>query len=177
MPYPLDDQRLAFATNPAAILVLRRRSARHRTHPRLAPLERQRRPQQRLAVDPVGLGASAAPRNRDRGRVHHVALDPFLLQRPMDPEPVEPGFLNDDDRIANSRPSRSLLANSRKTSKQAGKVARVDPMPRHPLPAGDERSDQPFRTAQFQRDENGANMPLDSGGSFVWVKGHRSSPE
>jgi hypothetical protein len=63
-----------------------------------------------------------------------MALDPFPLQSPVDPEPVVPGFLNDDDRIANSRPSRSLLANSRKTSKHAGKVARAHPMPRQPLP-------------------------------------------
>src|SRR5277367_7027014 len=92
MPYPLSGQRLALATNPAAVLVLRRGNPHHRTHPRLAPLERQQRPHQPLAIDLVGLGASATPRNRDRGRVHHVALDPFLHQSPVDPEPVEPGF-------------------------------------------------------------------------------------
>src|SRR5580658_7520906 len=89
----------------SAILVLRRGDAHHRTHPRLAPLEGQQRPQQPLAIDLVGLGASTTTRNRDRGRVNHVALDPFLHQSPVDPEPVEPGFLNDDDRIGNSRPS------------------------------------------------------------------------
>src|SRR5271156_3160243 len=96
----------------------------------------------------------------------------------MNPEPVEPGFLNDDDRIGNSRPSRGLVPNGPKASQQAGEVSRLDRMPGHPLPApGDERSDQPFRTAQFQRDENGANMRMDSGGFFVRVKRHRKSPE
>src|SRR6202050_1636924 len=70
MPYPLGGQRLALATNPAAILVLRRGNPHHRTHPRLAPLERQQRAQQPFAIDLVGLGASTTPRNRDRGRVH-----------------------------------------------------------------------------------------------------------
>ena len=100
-----------------------------------------------------------------------MALDPLLLQSPVDPEPVEPGFLNDDDRIGNSHPGRGLVADRPKTSQQTGQVSRVDPVLGHPLSAaGDQRSDQPFRTAQFQRDENGANMRLDSGGFFVRVK-------
>jgi hypothetical protein len=100
-----------------------------------------------------------------------VALDPFLLQGAVDPEPVEPGFLNDDDRIATARPSRGLLADNRKTGQETGQVSCLDRMLGHLLPAaGGERGDQPFRTAQFQRDENGANMRLDSGRFFVRVK-------
>src|SRR6202050_2076916 len=95
----------------------------------------------------------------------------FLHQRPVDPEPVEPGFLNDDDRIGFSRPSQNLVADRPKPGQQTGQVSRLDPVLGHPLSAaGDQRSDQPFRPAQFQRDENGANMRLDSGGVFVWVK-------
>src|SRR5580693_889723 len=125
MPYPLGGQRLALATNPAAVLVLRRGNPHHRAHPRLAALERQQRAQQPLAIDLVGLGAATTPRNRDRGRVHHVALDSFLHQRPVDPEPVEPGFLNDDDRIGFSRPSQNLVADRPKTGQETGQVSRL----------------------------------------------------
>src|ERR1700683_5054744 len=99
----------------------------------------------------------------------------FLHQRPVDPEPVEPGFLNDDDRIGFSRPSQNLVADRPKNgpADRPGlpRRPRLEPVLGHPLSAaGDQRSDQPFRTAQFQRDENGANMRLDSGGFFVRVK-------
>jgi hypothetical protein len=54
---PLGDQHLALAAEAAAVFFLGRRRPDHRAHPRFAALERQQRANQRLAVDPVGLGA------------------------------------------------------------------------------------------------------------------------
>ncbi len=38
-----------------------------------------------------------------------MALDPFPLQDPVDPEPVQPRFLDDDDRKDVPRPSACFL--------------------------------------------------------------------
>src|SRR3954454_347603 len=38
-----------------------------------------------------------------------MALDPFPLQNPVDPEPVQPGFLDDDDRKDAPRPGAGFL--------------------------------------------------------------------
>jgi hypothetical protein len=64
--------------------------------PALAALERQQRPQQRLAVGRVGrVGLGPPPaRGRDRGGIDHVAIDPFLLQHPVQPEPVKARLMN-----------------------------------------------------------------------------------
>jgi hypothetical protein len=37
-----------------------------------------------------------------------MALDPFLVQDPVDPEPVQPRFLDDDDRKDAPRPGRAF---------------------------------------------------------------------
>jgi hypothetical protein len=39
------------------------------------------------AVDPVGLGAPTSARRCDRSRVDDTALDPLVLERPVNPEP------------------------------------------------------------------------------------------
>jgi hypothetical protein len=64
--------------------------------PRLAPLVREQRANQRFAIDPVGLRPSAPARCRDRSRIDDVAFDPFRLQYPVDPETVEASLLDDD---------------------------------------------------------------------------------
>jgi hypothetical protein len=47
-------------------------------------------------------------RGQDRGGVDHVALDPFGLQHPVDPEAVQTGLLDDDNREVPAGPRRSL---------------------------------------------------------------------
>jgi hypothetical protein len=106
---PLGDQRSPLATQPAAVLLFRRGSNHHRADPRLTPLVGQKRPQQRLAIQPVRLGPPAPARHRHRGRIHHVALDTLLLQNAVKPEPVQPRLLDRDDRMALAR-SRLRLA-------------------------------------------------------------------
>src|SRR5258708_58965 len=84
------DQCPPFAAKPPAILFLGRGRNHHRADPRLAALVGEKRPQQRLAVEPVRLRAPAPPRRPDRGRVDHMALKAGLLQNTVQPEPVQP---------------------------------------------------------------------------------------
>jgi hypothetical protein len=85
--------------------------------PRLAPLVREQRANQRFAIDPVGLRPPAPARCRDRGRIDDMALDAFRLQHPVDPETVEPSLLDDDYRKDLPRPCPSLLLEARKALK------------------------------------------------------------
>ena len=81
----------------------------HRTHSGFTALVGKQRPHQRLAVDPVGLRPAAA-RGCDGGRIDNVALDSFALEDPMDPEPIETGFLDrHDPKAATSTGLRSTL--------------------------------------------------------------------
>jgi len=102
----LGDQRLAFATEAAPVLLLRGGRDGHGADARLAALERQQRPQQSLAVEPVGLGAAAAAGGGDRRRVDDVAFDALALQQAVQPEAVEAGLLDRDD--GKSFPVRAL---------------------------------------------------------------------
>jgi hypothetical protein len=60
-----------------------------------------------LFRDPVGLRPPPPARGQDRPGVDHVALDPFGLQHPVDPEAVQTGLLDDDNREV---PGRSAIA-------------------------------------------------------------------
>ena len=55
------EQRAALARQAAAILVFRARRANHRTDPPLAASPRHQRPQQRLAIDRIGLDPPMPP--------------------------------------------------------------------------------------------------------------------
>ena len=85
---PLADQHLARATEATAVLFLGGRRFHHRTHSRFTPLVRQQRANQHFAVDPVSLRTPAPTGCRNRGRIHDVAFDPFILQRAIDPKSV-----------------------------------------------------------------------------------------
>src|SRR5450631_3884806 len=119
---PLGDQYFALAAEAAAIFFLRRRRFYHRTYPRFPALERKYRAKQRLAVDPVGLGAPTPPRRRNRGGNDDVAFDSFALQHAMNPEAIETGFLNNHYRKGFSGPRQRLLLQFRKTRQQCRNV-------------------------------------------------------
>src|SRR5947207_14700499 len=102
------DQAPPFATNPPPILLFRRGCNYHRTDPWFAALAGEKRPQQRLPVKPIRLGAPASPRHRDRSGIDHMALNAVLLQNTVQPEPVQPSFLDRDDRIALAGPGLRL---------------------------------------------------------------------
>ena len=111
---PLGDQHLALATEAAAIFFLGCRRLDHRAHPRFAPLVRQQRANQCLAVDPVSLRPPTPTRCRNRGRIDDMAFDPFILQHAIDPESVEASLLNDDEREDLPRPRPRFLPKLRK---------------------------------------------------------------
>ena len=54
---------------------------------------RQESPHQCFTVDPVGLRASTSTRCHNRGRIDNVAFDAFLFQNSVNPETIQPRFL------------------------------------------------------------------------------------
>ena len=167
---PLDDQHLALPADAPAVFVLGSRRLDHGADPRLAPLVRQQRANQRLAIDPVGLRPPAPARCRDRGRIDDMAFDAFRLQRPVDPETVEPSLLDDDyGKTSPVRARAFSLSRAKRSSSPATSPPRTE-MLRHLLSAARrQRCDQPGRSTEFQRNENRAKISADSGRSFGLV--------
>src|SRR4051812_12825461 len=125
--------------DPAAILLVRGRSLDHRTHPGLAPLVGQQGANQSLAVDPIGLRPPTPPGGGDGSGIDDIALDPFALQDAVDPEPVQPRFLDDDDGKDLPRPGAGFLLELRQARQESGNVAAGHRMLGHLLAAA--RSD------------------------------------
>ena len=75
------EQRAALARQAPAILFFRARRANHGTDPPLAVSPGHQRPQQRLAVDRIGLRPPMPPVDRDRSRINDLALDPIGEQQ------------------------------------------------------------------------------------------------
>ncbi|MGY4329606.1 hypothetical protein ACVWWG_004023 [Bradyrhizobium sp. LB7.2] len=162
----LGDQRRSFATQPAPVLLFRRGRNHHRADPWLTALVGQKRPQQRLAIEPVSLGPPPPSRRRNRGGIDHVALNAVLLQNTVQPEPVQSSFLDRDDRVALSGPGLRLAPELCEQLHQAGNIAGRDAMLGHLLAfARRKRGYQPSRTTQFQRHKNCAKLRADSGRS------------
>jgi hypothetical protein len=63
---------------------------------------------QRFAVDLVGLRPPVPTRCRNRGGIDNMAFYSLILQHPIDPEAIEPSFLDDDQR--EDLPVRARLA-------------------------------------------------------------------
>ena len=64
-----------------------------------------------------------------------MALDPFLVQDPVDPEPIQPRFLDRDDRKDVPLPSACFLLELGQARKKSGDVTAADRMLRHLLAA------------------------------------------
>jgi hypothetical protein len=93
-----------------------------------------------------------------------VALDPFGLQHTIDPETVQTGLLDDDNREIPPGPRSRFLLELSEPFEQASDIAALNRMLRHLLPAPRrQRRDQPSRSAQFQRNEDCAKIRSDSG--------------
>ena len=75
-----------FTAEAVPSLVRHTGQSHHGTFPRLAAPAGRQRPDQRLAID---LGATSR-----LSRIDDMALDPRLLQHPMDPEAIETSLLN-----------------------------------------------------------------------------------
>ena len=131
----LRDQHPALARDAPAILVPGARRPHHGADPRLAPLEGQQGPDQRLAVEPVGLRPATPARRGDRGGIDDVALDALVLQRTVDPEAVKPGFLDHDDPEDASGARLRLVPELCKARQQADDVTAGNCVARHLLAA------------------------------------------
>src|SRR5690349_21218294 len=90
--------------------------------PRLASLPGHQRAQQRLAVDRIGLGAPVASRHSNRRRIDDVALNAVGLEQAVNPETIEPGFL---DRYNLDQRSDALLGSALQPRKKVEQFARV----------------------------------------------------
>src|SRR6516164_5775354 len=98
------------------------------TDPRFAALVGEQRSNQRFTIDLVGLCPPAPPRRCNRGRVDDVAFDAFVLQRPVNPKPIEPGLLYNDDPKALTRPPPRLLLKLCQALHQPGEIAAANRM-------------------------------------------------
>src|SRR5277367_6714550 len=110
------------------------------------------------------LGSPRLKAISDRSSVDDVAFDPLPLRRPVDPEPVQSRFLNDDDRIGLARTRHRFALKLRQTFEKLAQISCRRRVLRHLLARPwRNRRQKPSRTAQFQRNENRANIHSDSG--------------
>src|SRR5215472_14685359 len=159
MTNALSDESLQFPADTPAILLSRCRYANHRTDPWFAPSPRHERAHKRLSVDPVCLGAAMPARNRDRGWVNNVALDPFRDQGAVNPEPVQSGFLDHDHRNNLTGPALDIALQIREPLQQPRHIPAAYLVSRHLGAHGRSKGGhQPERPAEFQRNENCAAL-------------------
>src|SRR5262249_1369484 len=94
--------------------------------------------------------------------IDHVALNALLLQNAVDPEAIKARLLDRDDRIGLAGPGLCLALKLRKQLQKPRNIASRDAVFGHFLAlAGRQRSYQPIRTAQFQRQKIAPNC--------VWI--------
>src|SRR3954454_12834646 len=145
---PFGGQDLALPTDPAPILLLGGRSLDHRTNPGLAPLVGQQSANQGFAplvgqksanraspINLVGLRPPTPPGGGDGSGIDDMALDPFALQDAVDPEPVQPRFLDDNDGKDLPRPGAGFLLELRQARQESGDVTAGHRMLGHRLAA------------------------------------------
>jgi hypothetical protein len=124
VPNALPQQRRALARDPAPVLLIRGWRHCHGADPRLAPVPGHQRAQQRLAVDGIGLGAPVTSRHSNRRRIDYVALNAVGLEQAMNPETIEPDFL---DRYNLDRRCDALLGSALQPRNKVEQFARVTP--------------------------------------------------
>jgi hypothetical protein len=86
-------QAAALARQPPDILLFSAGRPDDRAGPWLAALMRHDRAQQHLDIEPIGLGASPAPVDRQARRVQHQNHQGTLHKNPIEPEPVAASFV------------------------------------------------------------------------------------
>src|SRR5690606_28046490 len=137
-------QNLAFANDPAAILLIGCGDAQHRAHPRLAALESEQRPDQGLSIEPVRFHPSSAPGRRDRRRIDDMAFVTFGFENPVHPEAVETGLLDRDEWIVPTSSVAGFLFQLPQASKKSCNVTAGNAVARQLLAgARRDRRDQP----------------------------------
>jgi len=105
---------------------------------------------QQLSVDRVGLRAPVAPRNSDRGRFDHMAFNSVCRKDTMDPEPVNPNFLNARDFHRGIHMPLGLGAKLAQQPKQLGSIAPGNEVPRDFARVRRKLCNEPSCAAQFE---------------------------
>src|SRR6516225_4578745 len=121
--HSLGDERFALAAEVAAVFLVGSGRLDHCTDPRFAALVGEQHSNQRFTIDLVGLCPPAPARRCNRGRVDDMAFDTFVLERPVNPKPVETGLLYDDESKALTRPQSRLLLKLCEALHQPGEIA------------------------------------------------------
>src|SRR6516164_7033906 len=121
--HSLGDERFALAAEVAAVFLVGSGHVDHCTDPRFAALVGEQRSNQSFTIDLVGLCPPAPARCCNRGRVDDMAFDAFVLERPVNPKPVEIGLLYNDDPKALTRPPLRLLLKLCEALHQPGEIA------------------------------------------------------
>jgi hypothetical protein len=176
VPDPLRDRGRALAGGPARVLRLGRRHPHHGAHPPLAPGARHHRPQQRLGVDPVGLGPPGPPVHRDRGRVDRQVLDAVGDEAAVQPEAVAARLVAGHGPDGSPGPALGRGALSADELEQLGRGARGQLVAADLLAAGGLDRRQPARAAQRQGDEEDGLLGTRGGRVFRGSLLHRTSP-
>jgi hypothetical protein len=82
----------------------------------------KQRAKQSFAIDPVGLGPTPPARSRNRGCIDNMALNSFTQQDTVNPEAVQPRFLNDDNREGFAGPRARFPPELRKARQQPSDI-------------------------------------------------------
>jgi hypothetical protein len=121
----------------------------HGADPRLAALPGHQRAQQRLTVNRIRFGAPVASRHGNRRRIDDLALNAVGLEQAVNPETIEPDFV---DRHNPDRRSNALLGSGSQPCKKVEQFAPVTADERvlgHLAAAGRQRRRNPCRTTQL----------------------------
>lgn len=124
VPGPLAHQDLTFPTVMSAVFLFARRRTDDGADPRCPAFERQQGTDQHFEVETIRLRTPMLAGNHDRRRIDDVTLYPVLpLQRPVDPEAIQAGFLDDHQREEPSLAGAGPLAQSSDAGEEARNVA------------------------------------------------------
>src|SRR3954451_3327175 len=154
VPAALLEQGLPLAVGARRILVRPRRHAHGRPDARLAAVVRHQRPQQRLGVDPVGLGPPGAAVDLEAGGTDDQVGDAGRDQHAVEPEPVVAGLVarGDGDRLA--RRLRGGGPRLLREGQQGPGVAGRQAVQGDPGTGRGVEGDDPARLAQLDRQEH-----------------------
>jgi len=136
VPDAFSNQALQFPAYAATVFLLRGRHMHHGADPGLAALPCHESADECFTIDPVCLGPAVPSRDGNRGWVNHMALDLRRKQCAMDPEPIQPGYLDHDHRHNFSGPPSDGMLQVRKALQEFGNIATPDLMTRHPRAQG-----------------------------------------
>jgi hypothetical protein len=127
----LDNQGFPFPDEPTPVFLVMGWNPNHRTCSWLTPFERHKCADECFSVDTIGFSSARFSGHRYRCRIHHMALNTFVGQDAMDPEPIKACLLDNDHgepRIGLTvRPGAELG----KQAEQPSDLAGWETLPRH----------------------------------------------